>query len=247
MNIEKNKIDLVEDYLMGNLEGTVKSDFEKLLTEDEELQEYMEEFKLIFEGARFSGRKDLFNQLKEIEKNREDKPTKVVKFRSLYYGIAASILLLISTYFAFNYISQDPPSVVAESYFEPYPALYGAATRSSETEYTQLELGMQLYEVARYEESIEILESVVDPEKQEMINFYLGNAYLAIDDYSKSETIFKELINTGKIFSHDAKWYLAITYLKENETDKAISLLKDLTSYENDYAKKAKKMLRDVD
>ena len=246
MNMEENKYDLIEDYILGNLEGTVKKDFEDLLKKDAELQESVKEYQLMIEGTKYTGRKELLGTLKEIESNRKEKQKSGTKHQILYLAIAAGIALLVTFYIVIENTLQKSPAVIAEAYYEPYPALYGYTTRGEQNPKTDFEKAMNYYESSNYKEALKLLTDMKDPEKQELINFYLANTYLALDQFEDCESIYKDIMNNGETFQSQAEWFLAIAYLKDDKVDQAVPLLQDLVSKNSDFSEKSDKLLKSI-
>jgi len=246
MSIEENKYDLIEDYILGKLEGSVKKDFEDLLRVDAELRSSVKEYKLMIEGTRYSGRKKLIGFLQNIEKNRSKNSRPAGTMRSLYYGIAAAIILLIAFYVVIDNSLQKSPVKLAEAYYEPYPALYGSATRGVENNLTELEQAMNLYESAQYQAAIDRFQKLDNTDQQELIIFYMANSYLGLDNFNDCEVLYRTVIDTGEIFPTQAKWYLALAYLQDKKTEQAAKLLQDLVAKNSEYSEKSSKLLKSI-
>ena len=63
--------------------------------------------------------------------------------------------------------------------------------------------------------------------------------------YPEAKISFTTVIDdNNNLFIETAKWYLALCYIKTNDTDKAISQLKAITDEDGIYSKNARKILR---
>ena len=59
---------------------------------------------------------------------------------------------------------------------------------------------------------------------------------------------FKQFdLSKNNAFTPFVKWYLALSYLKENQKEKAIPLLKSLTETDNPQQEMAKKLLSELE
>lgn len=69
-------------------------------------------------------------------------------------------------------------------------------------------------------------------------------ALINVNEFEESERILNSIINENNLFSTEAEWILANSYLKSERNVKAISLLSRLEKNENSYSDKASELLR---
>lgn len=249
MNHDKMRLEQIEHFLQDELNDAERTEMEKLLHEDDEFRKAFEEYQLLVEGIKYAGRNSLMDTFKSIEeRNYRNKPAQkpVRSLRKYYIGLAASIALLLISYMGVERFYFKTPEKVAASFFEPYPVLVGGTTRSADEERSSLELAMQLFETEKFVDAIKILERL-DTENQELVNFYLANAYQATGAYNRSITVYRQIIDENGVFKEQAEWYLALAYLSTEQLDLAKDQLVSIKNSGGDYAEKANKVLNSID
>src|SRR5690606_20456441 len=138
--------------------------------------------------------------------------------------------------------------------FEPYLPL--GVPRSDSDFTTEEEKAFNLYNNGNYEAAISLFEDVLTQQDKTEILFFLGNAYLASKPPKPKQAIsalqkFLEedrLLNSqANLYLSQAKWYLSLAYLKNNQLDEAKRLLYELKQSESSYSKKANNLLIELD
>ena len=82
----------------------------------------------------------------------------------------------------------------------------------------------------------------------ETVLFYCGISYLELDKGSEAVTIFKSIKQKEqKQFVEQVKWYLALSYIKQNDFEKAIPILKELILNKGYYSDKAGEILSEIE
>ncbi len=78
--------------------------------------------------------------------------------------------------------------------------------------------------------------------------FYLGVVYYVRGEYDCAEKYLKLATENYSVkFYPERFWYLANTYIKEKKFKEAVSILKDLSSFENPYRERAQRLLKSVE
>lgn len=143
---------------------------------------------------------------------------------------------------------QVKPDLLYHENFMPYPPV----TIYRETHRAEFERGffyaMKLYQESRFAEAAEDLELLLEMDPNSAtIKFYLGVSYMQVEDYVKSHMLFDQVINGDSFFAEQATWYKGLSYLAQNETDKAKKTFKVLAKNENPYSAKAKKIIKKLE
>ncbi|TSE03454.1 MULTISPECIES: tetratricopeptide repeat protein [Aquimarina] len=236
----------IDAYLNGNLVGADLELFENTLKLDTELQEEVEKYRLIKEALKD---KDIINfreKLKDIdreieeEKVREIQPKKSFK---TYYRIAAIFIAIVGISSLF-WIYQEPD--LYAQYYVPYPM--NELTRSSEESTIEVlkEVSLQ-YKRKEYQKTIPVLERLIQEyPNDDRLKLYLGNSYLNTDQEEKAITLFQNIVKNDTLHN-DALWFLSLAHVKTENNGKAITFLKELTSYENLYKKSAIDLLEELE
>lgn len=247
MNTDKERLDLIEHYLQDKLSDAEVAEREWLLKEDPDFRDAFEKHQLVIEGIKYAGRNELLRAFRKIEEKNYGKGLgRTRSLRKYYIGVAASIGILLLSYVSIQEFYFKTPEKIAASFFEPYPVLVGGATRSAGGEKSSLELAMSLFEGERYIQAIGIFRSLDAPESEELVEFYLANAYQATHNYSESIKIYKQIISENGIFKEQAEWYLALAYLATEELKMAENLLVAMKDSGDNYAENADKVLNSI-
>ncbi|MEQ9658632.1 hypothetical protein, partial [Fulvivirga sp.] len=72
----------------------------------------------------------------------------------------------------------------------------------------------------------------------------IGNCYLNLSKLTEAKKAFENAIESKKGNTNAAKWYLALTYMKEENVQQSLLLLSELQNSE--YGELAKKLLEDI-
>ncbi|MCC5930411.1 MAG: hypothetical protein JJU28_14280 [Cyclobacteriaceae bacterium] len=240
---ENEEYQRLEDYLMGRLDTEEHRQMEEMLQEDQRLAREAEQLQVLFQGISMSGRRELKSRLQSIEKTCEKKDVvKIISWRT--YGIAATIVLLLAGGLLFLFYNNEPDLNV---WYQPYPVLDQAIMRSGANEPDALQDALQMYETGNYLMAAESLQKLqVDEEKKEIVQFYLASAWQAGHEAEKALPLYKEITENGKIFRHQAQWYLSLCYIQLGKTGEAENELKKLSSGTSSYASKAAELLESL-
>ncbi len=164
--------------------------------------------------------------------------------------IAAAILVfLIPAFLYFGGIfdaSQANPQELAMQHFEA-PDNIALAMRGTENQITtQQELAKKLYAQKKYQNALKILEQL--PLQDSIVNvsqiyFSMGVCHYLLGEYAEASQDLLE-VNEQEGIKAKANWYLALTYLQQNELVKAKQLFKEIA--EKDASKKRKKRAKQI-
>lgn len=254
---------MFDDYIEQRLSGQELENFKKLLNEDHNLFEELQLHKDLIVGIQQQGRmekKEYFRRLEEqirqeelVERAHKEQQKAKLKtlFNPLVGGIAASLIIGILTYLIFTRSTEiDKPkssdinaapsteNLFAE-YFKPYENMVHPSKRGTEITIGEEELAFEAYDQKKYDVAIDKLKTVLLDEGDEVNLFYLANAYLASEKTDEAIYILERLKMRCNILCIQEKWYLALSYLKKKEYNKAIPLLKELKDSKGSYARKS--------
>jgi tetratricopeptide (TPR) repeat protein len=102
--------------------------------------------------------------------------------------------------------------------------------------------------MGRYEEANGYFKLAIEHESDDAIaHLCLGNAYLATGDQASAEETFNHIIDDhgGDLLTH-AKWYLALSYLKQGKLERTRAVLWEISD-SGTYGKEAKRLLKELD
>lgn len=220
--------ELIVQYLDGELQGTAKDNFEKELAGDVSLQQEYDSLLLTRASVRHYGLKQqvagIHQQMMQEMQAPVRKMSSTRKTIRYVISIAASLLLIVTGYLAYNFINLSSEKV----YNDNYQAFDLSTTRDANTSLTAIETA---YKAKDYKEVVRIHNSKEDVSvKGEFLN---GAAAMELKDYSSAITSFKKVIDTNKqagtnILNDDAEYYLALSYIHNKDYDYALDLMRQI-------------------
>lgn len=235
----------IEDYFNDSLAEIDKNAFDMRLKTDAAFKKAVMSYQAtlsVLNTVR-TGKQKTF--LKEIEATMPpfqlQKPVR--RFQTTWWAMAAVGIALISVciwvFSPDNEGGVKLKSPVAE-YFEAYPAL--GITRGDETKDVVHE-ALRAYTEKDFKKSIPLLEQSFQINKDSLLIFYKGIAYLGNGQAAEAETILVNMQTSGKVPTESVVWYLALTYIELGQKEKAVILLKKTANTEGGYQAKAQSLL----
>lgn len=191
-----------------------------------------------------SGIKKGFNtELKQRLQDEDQRMNRSLSIRRLRYlsGIAAALMIGLISYIFINRISPDPLKLYAE-YYQPYPNIHKPLTRledKSDDPYF-------LYETGKYPDAITVLNTLLEANPaDEAALFYTGIIHMELRDFEKAAAQFAKLLaQQHGSYSRPALWYISLSYLQLEQTEKATEYLQQLTNEKDLYGRNSGKILK---
>ena len=253
----------VEDYIMDQLNDSDRESFKKKLMEDRRLRESLGETQLMIEGIKRSASKSTKEEklaklkahsLEIFLKNKSISDTglaKEIPIRKrpkylLRLAVACTFLIMLLATIAIIY---TPKPMDNQSIFTTYYEPFDAPISNMRGEEQQIDLKVQAwtaYENEQYDEAVAMLEELIQDNTRkdlDQLKFYMGISYISTNSMDEAIGVLNEIANSNSILKTDAKWYLALAFLKTENTDQAKLLLKDLEE-KNEYSIQAKRILK---
>ena len=192
------------------------------------------------------------NQKTEQKETEEQQPKKAkvisLQRKRIVMAIAASVTLLMVSYFAFMNQATDYDSLYADNY-----RVYRYGLQMNRGDEGAARAGESAYMEGDYQKAIPLFNEALKKTDQEldsigfskdMLNVYMGNAYMNTGDYQNAVDVFEKVLkNNESSFKQDASWYLALSYLKLGEKVKAKALLQQISNTKSIYTKDAQKLV----
>lgn len=252
MDANRN-IEEIEGYLDGSLQGTALQNFQQRLQNEPALAKQVALLKKVDHSLKDEKALEVQKVVMELgdeffQKTAIPAPTHRLPFYRRPLAIAAGFLLLIALAFLLQQQMSDPLRSNQElyaAYYQPYQA---ADTNRGEDTQTLYQQALQQYQAKAYPQTIAKLQEVLAVNPDDIpARFYLAHAYLnstppALEEASN---YFKEIIDDGKsILVPKAQWYLALVYLKQDQSAAAKAVLQSLSnSADGKLAEQAKDLL----
>ncbi|MEI7736713.1 MAG: hypothetical protein WCI49_14700 [Ferruginibacter sp.] len=144
---------------------------------------------------------------------------KLRRLPKMMMGIAAGMIIATALFSMYQYLTVSPANLYSDQYTAYQVANMRGAMAGSTME--------KAYSQQHYDEVIAMYMQITNPAANEQ--FLTGQAYLSKEDYHNAILLFNAIIEKNKttnppVFQDDAEYYLALSYLKNNETKKALPL-----------------------
>ncbi len=233
----------IDQYLQGELPKEENALFQSRLSEDQEFAAAFEIRQQMTNYLQASLQQPALEaKMEEFGKQyfKESTPSsgKRVKMPFLRIGlaIAAAIALLLMVWNPFNsvnlytqYAAAHPPLALVEK---------NAATNLAQK-------AEQAYANKEYENAYIALSEIIQTEPNNVqASLALGISALESGRINEAQSIFNNLANGSSILKSYGQWYLALSYLKTDENEKAKSILETLDNNEPALKKKATELLK---
>ena len=262
-------IELIDKYQHGTANTTEKQDVQNRMVNDASFRSLFDDMEVLSEGIRRSGAKSTLDEkLAKLDltvDDDEEPGTKEIEIdvgidgpRSkevLWYhnriilAVAASVVLLLVAWVAFGPERQVSNSELVAQYFSPYDN-ENAQTRGEQIGQTDgiIAEAFISYDRGDYQASIPLFVDALQMKEDVDITFYLGNAYLATNDSENAIISFQTVKKAGNDVTGRTDWFLALSYLHNENAEEAIKLLEDVRDHgEAYYAAKAIELLQKIE
>lgn len=188
----------------------------------------------------------LRNKLLEIDKGRKVRVTSEKKKKPVFlkYAAAVAVMILIGsiTLISEKDLSNDE---IIEGYYKPYnpPATNRSGSFETNAVFT---LALDYYNIHDYKNAAIYFSKVLEMEPGNMQSSFLkGVSNFEEKKYPDAEQSFVSVINdNNNLFIENAKWYLALCYVKTNEKEKAVKQLEIIKEEGGIYRDDARKIIR---
>jgi len=235
MTLSEHDIELIDKYLIGKIN---KEERQLLESKIDESSVFSEEVKLrqeMIASIKKQDRKHLRKELNELyQESKNEKPT--VRY---FYWAAASVAIIIVSFLFLFYPSNK--SELFQAYYQPFPeppALRGSAGDKSEA--------MLAYSKGQYQKALTIFSS--SPESSDSLSLYIGNCLLNLNQEEKAKEHFTEILKgKNESLKEHAQWYLVLSYIKNDNIDRASQLLEKIIIEQGAYYKLATELKSDLE
>lgn len=241
--------ELLVQYLDGELQGEGKLKLEQQLATDAALQQQFDSLLLTRESIRYYGLKEkvatihqqMMQELKAAPVRKIGGPRKMLRYAM---SVAASLILLVGGYIAYQFFSLSSEKV----YQANYQAYELSTSRTGNTDESAAE---KAYREANYREVLRIYSAKEDVSTRAA--FLSGVAAMQLKDFPKaisSFTAVQEANKTAqaKLFSDETDYYLALSYVYNHDYDYALELLNTIRQdpAHTYHTKASRKLIRQV-
>lgn len=214
--------ELIALYFEGKLNAEQKARFDYLMQDDEAFKAQVtleEQVKTAIISAK---KDDLRQKLKQLEK-----PKKTSKYYII--AIAASLIIALGIFSLLKPTQTVSNQDLYAQYFEPYSNIIAPASRGDETE-DEKSTAFRYYDAKDYKTALNKFETLYTTTQDSYYLFYQGICELELGNTQNAIALFKDHKNYTDRVSTQTNWYLALAYLKANNTKDAKVLLQTINT-----------------
>jgi tetratricopeptide (TPR) repeat protein len=249
-----NDMRLVEKFLDGQLTEEELRAFEDRRSTHPDFNKMILDINVLMQGIHQSAAKTskaeklerlrFYAEITDMEEHAAVK-TRIPSYRKvgLWASVGAIMCILL---FGWFYMATTAPNYekLFTTYFEPFDSPGNGLTRGT-NEVTLKARAYDAYDNGRLEEAIGLFKEILSTKYDPIIHLCLGNAQLMTGKTQEAEASFIHLLDAHSDLVTPAKWYLALTYLKENKPERVKSTLWEI-SKSSTYGEKARRLLKQL-
>lgn len=245
MALTDKDIEQLEAYWQNTLSAEHRLALENRLETDSEFRKEADNIRLLSTGLAVIKHREMRQFLKDVDSEmppfNPNPPTPWVKIGLVALAIAFAAF---AVWYIYTHTEKDAPKIspVIAAYFVPYPAL--GLPRSPESNFK--EKALLAYSEKSYSKAIPLFQKAFDLEKDSLLLFYQGIAYLGDGQAASAQPIFTDFQASESIPKQYVIWYLALSYIDMRQTEKALPLLQKVADTEgySDNKNKAVELLK---
>lgn len=263
MNRQHIHIDLIEKYLNNEKLTDIEVElFNKTLENDEGFVRELNDIELLIAGIKkTAARTSIEEKIERFESSiknmdKDEKPDSkkhIIKYIIKHpWMIAASLTFLFVTSAVLFSINQTPSyqKLYTEYYspFENYPTKRG----SEKEEQNLWKKALTYYDMGMYQDALDNFDKIQTSEysatyKNPSFQLYKGNALMKLNKHDEAKVIFQGMVDNEEGMIIQAKWYLSMCYLYEDNEEKLIPLLEEIAEVKaSSYSRKSSNILNQL-
>jgi tetratricopeptide (TPR) repeat protein len=201
----------------------------------------------------YKGKLDEAQQITNLEEEkglkRKDGAWRGIKFNVLNWKLlAAACIAVFATLSVVFYFNMQPSNDrLFSQYYQRYEA--DILTRSAEpSDVSDLIKAIQFYDKGNYMEAISLFKNIIKVDATNTVaHFFMGVCLIETKDYPSAIESLNYVINQkDAAFIEHAQWYLALCYVKINQSDRAATILTKIINDKTFYRTMAIDLLKKV-
>ena len=179
---------------------------------------------------------------------KQKKSRKKVLMKKWYFVATTIAALFVISFFVIpHFNSPADNSALFAHYYKPYQFVIEQNRNGDPHIDSMVNIATLFYKDSKYQKASEIVTTVLTETSQHIkARFILGLTFVEAQNYTLASDEFKKILKNHDSYHLESKWYLALCYLKLEETNDAIKLLKELNESKNLYQKMAKEILKKI-
>lgn len=247
-----NMIDyaLIEDYLDGLLSEAESTAFETQVQADPVLASALAEVRearerLPRQWARTDSEAQLIRILQSLgEKHFGKSPgPATASARRFWWILLAAVVLALMLWFLWPKTNNSPQKLYAANRHFPLASFVVKGSAND----TSLVLAEADFNQKKYDSALTALQTYLGNESNDLeARFFAGLCQLETGNLSEAESTFLMLKSGGSVWSDEAAWYLALTYLRKGALDPCVTTLQQIAP-NTPHANEAAHLLRQLE
>lgn len=239
-------IDKIERYLNDEMEPQERTGFELQLQTDEALQNELQVYSKIDKTMK---KDEISEQEKELARTLEKLNQKYIlqgakvrsgNFKKLLAAAAAVLVIVLGSVYFLSKETQSAEKLYAA--YAEHPALQ-TQLRSNKAD-SLAGIAAEKFNTKNYYEALPLLQQYLQLQPEDIqMRFSEGICQLELDNFSDAENIFNAVAAGKTGYAEPAKWYLALTALKQKDIGKCRKQLKNIAK-DSPYFTKAGELLK---
>ena len=225
---------LLVNYLDRTLDESEMREIEELINNDMEVRNQWQFMQLAVQAVEYASLndqvaavKDQFRTIHPLEVISEPRKGVRVMMRNVY-KVAACLLFLVIAAAGYKYISTSATQVYKESFIP-----YTLGTSRGSNALNEIE---QAYRNKNWKQVLTAFDNAAQKDNKTL--FLAGMANMQLQQYAAAGKLFQQvLVHNAQAgddyFQDEAQYYLAMSYLANNQTKEAITILQQIRTNKN--------------
>lgn len=209
--------ELIEKYFSNNLSSEELLEFENFYQSSTEFKHEIDFLKNVRLVSEKEDDEQFKKQLVSYEEDFSIKKKKSIKW---WKPLSAAAVVLMVLGMSFLYSNSKSNQELFAAYFEASKNVSAPIVRSDIDE-TIVNKAFVAYSEGNYKEALPLFEKAFNYSHDSELLFYEGNSLLAIGNTNDAIEKFKNHLTNSDALTQRSHWYLALAYLKINDTEKA--------------------------
>jgi predicted Zn-dependent protease len=239
----------VEQYLSKEMGKEARQQFEKDVAVNPELSGELKLSRTIDDALKQDDIIDLRMKLlaayRENQKAQPEVPVVRMYVKKFWYAAASLILLAaIGSALVFNMPGSTPNERLFKEYYSPENLIN--VTRSGDANIVE---AVMKFQESNYPVAEQLFKQILDKDQSNYAGwFYYGISCIETGHFNLAEKAFNTIIDENQnLYVEHAEWYLGLSYLKSNQTDKAREQLQMIAqNADNIHRKDARHLLEEL-
>ena len=241
---EENKQELFEKYLIGDLNEEDRDRLQQMSQADDEFSSELKDTKMMISALRVQQKEELklkYTAMYQAVKEQKKRPYS----GKWYYGIAAAVILVITSTLIINMFQTKDNSEVFASYFKP---VIVPTTARNDAINDDRAKAINLYISEEYSTAAEQFQILMESQQEDpLISLLLANSFLKLNKTDEAISLLEDLLTNKEVFYREySHWYLSLAYIKIDKPEESKKLLLKIRMDDMIFKEQANQLLKEL-